>query len=581
MNPNELKEKINSIELNFNVDKTTTLVNELNEYIFDNNSQSEEYIIQYTRIGDILLKNSVNVKSYNLDDFKNKFSEKVSVKEIIEQNKDDFDELLNNFIEKEKSVLTNLKGFFIFKIEIGDPIKTDLLFLHDEHCKSEPHIRKFKSDFPEIEINSVNDFNSDSYNDKRILVILYIPEIISSENDTFKKIEEIIKKFGGVVYHELDNNFQIKIQNKDVLLYQIMNYCRCIFNNVEFNQEEEILIKSLFSKDCSILNYKKLRSGFSGAKVIEVQALKPGGDSIRKVIKIDTINSGKITKEASLFKAHIEDYGVLGYTHYHEKTSGLEAISYNYASSDGYLDSHSLSELIIGNHKNDPDIIDILKNIFNCKLLKTWKEKNIFEEVKSVEDIYEEYTDSNQIFKIIKKIENKNDDDLELIINARTILKTSIKYKVKICHGDFHSQNIFIDTSASSHVTLIDFGWTDFRHSVIDHTFLECSIKYNHIPKYIPVDELLKIEERLFNLESFKPDFDLSFIERRELKTIYEWILEIRRDALQFFVDSNRPMEYFISLFIISLRMIVFRDLNQLFALKLSEQLASFILNTI
>ena len=576
MNYSTLKDKVNQLSSKFDLETAEELIEKLNSMTFSNKNSFTENCEIYRKLGVILLENSVDIRAFNLSTFQSKFSNQDKSIGTVESIDDDPEILLKKFLEEEKPILRNLKGFFIFTIELGKPSKTNLLFLHDEHYKSEPHIKKFRSDFPEIEISSINDFDSSSYQDKRFIVILYIPEIITLENNTFEKIKDIVQKFGGAIYYELDNELGITKRTENELLEQVKDYSKSIFNNTEFTQEEEILIKRLSSTDCSILNYRKLKSGFSGSKVIEVQALKPGGESIRKVIKIDKISLKKIKEEENRFRNYVDDYVIAGYSIHRKETSNLEAISYNYASIDGYIDSYSFSDMI--DKMNNFDIPEILKKIFDCNLLKTWENKTIVTEKNQIKNIYANYINLDHTYQSIVKIRNNEKTTKDLLELINRVLEMKIEYKSKICHGDFHTQNIFIDSSKENNISIIDFGWTDFRHAVIDHVFLECSIKYNHIPKYISVDELLEIEERLLNKDSFKAGFDLSFIKRVELRSIYEWVLEIRRDALQFLVDGNKPMEYFISLLIISFRMIGFRDLYQLFALELSEKLASFII---
>ena len=139
-----------------------------------------------------------------------------------------------------------------------------------------------------------------------------------------------------------------------------------------------------------------------------------------------------------------------------------------------------------------------------------------------------------------------------------------------MCHGDLHTENFFADDKGE--LFLIDFGYTGFNHSLIDHTSLECSIKFNHIPKYIELDTLLEIEKELLSDNTF--EFSFSFkqgAKREDLHRLYTCIKQVRIDSNKYFLNTESKIEYYISLFFMTYRQVGYRDMNQLFALKSSE----------
>ena len=91
----------------------------------------------------------------------------------------------------------------------------------------------------------------------------------------------------------------------------------------------------------------------------------------------------------------------------------------------------------------------------------------------------------------------------------------------------------------------------------------------------IAIDELLEYERQFLSINSFQKNCDLSFIKRDKLRSLYKLINLICIDSTQYMRNPNSVLEYLNSLFIITFRQIQYADLNQLYALKYSELLAS------
>lgn len=136
------------------------------------------------------------------------------------------------------------------------------------------------------------------------------------------------------------------------------------------------------------------------------------------------------------------------------------------------------------------------------------------------------------------------------VTNFQTITDHTLDTYEKVCHGDLHSENFFKDENG---VYLIDFGWTGPRHSVVDHATLECSLKFKHIPTFVPKDYLTQIEaDHLLGIGSFSPGMDLSSIERPEAREVFRLIHDIRIDAIKNSVDQVGPLEYLIAVYVLT-----------------------------
>jgi tRNA A-37 threonylcarbamoyl transferase component Bud32 len=307
----------------------------------------------------------------------------------------------------------------------------------------------------------------------------------------------------------------------------------------------------------------------------------------RFVVKFDIKNpERKIKKEKTLFRQYVSDLLVPGYASEYEETITHEAIRYNYASSDSKKDSFPFSKLIndkIRNKYNYSFTLEkVIDELFDCAPYQIWHTKKSLETI-TVKTLYSDYLKSEaKIFKaisLIKGIDESATESEELVLNYKKIKNYSLKIYKKICHGDLHSENFFKDEQAG--VYLIDFGWTNQHHSVIDHATLECSLKFKHLPLYVPLEELTNCETELLSINSFSKSFNLSFINRQSVWEIAKLIIQIREDAKQHMTDKNNPLEYLISLFIINFRQIQYPDLNQAFALATAEILSKKIVELI
>jgi len=344
-------------------------------------------------------------------------------------------------------------------------------------------------------------------------------------------------------------------------------------SNAKIHSEEQKIIKRLCeSFQTPLIFYRTLKEGFSGAKVLEVRPKKSFDfqNENRYIVKYGVLDDDeKLKKEYINFSKYIAGYKNVGsYTAHYKDTLTHEAILYNYAISEQSKESYSFSEVLEKKdnkyHDNTATIID---KLFKCGLISHWSSNDFKSEKKAkVSEIYGEYINIKKLTQVIKTIKNYTDEDVlkcPLIENFNKIWNVEIAYNEKVCHGDLHSDNFFVD---ENDIFLIDFGYTNLRHALIDYTSLECSIKFKHFPFYILTSELEDIERELLSSKTFDLSYTFSSTTRKEVLNLLNIINTIRNSANAELVSRQDQTEYLISLFIMTFRQILYSDLNQLYA---------------
>ncbi len=512
---------------------------------------------------------------------------------------DDFNKVLFSFFSKYESFLQKIKGYFVFRLENKDESKTKVIVLYDESYNRHPEINSFdvKDENLHIEKYELREFlelvkKQPEYADENYLCVLLVASNLRNNEILVPHVETLLGIFSNTNFLSIKKvpvsvagDYEVK--NSDEGLESLKNYSDKVFNNRALSFEEELIIKKLFDGNEMILDYKFLKSGNSGSKVIEIQPLRGNHPTIgRFVVKFELKNSErKIKKEKTLFRQYISDLLVTNYFAEYEETITHEAIRYNYASSDSKKDSFPFSKLVSDKLREKYNygftLEKVIEELFECPPYQKWN-TNPFQVTQPVKTLYSGYLQSEaKIFKAISLIKGISETAInrdELVTNYKKIKEHSLKTQKKICHGDLHSENFFKDEQG---VYLIDFGWTNQHHSLIDHATLECSLKFKHLPFYIPIEELVKSETELLSINSFSKSFDLSFVKRQSLLEVCKLITQIRENAKQHMLDSADPLEYLISLFIINFRQIQYPDLNQAYALATAEVLSKKIIELI
>lgn len=576
------------------------IVSELNSLT---SSEKKMFIEFYSQIGNDLFNKSLNVTSYNYFLFissanaiqsTKKGGKNTKIKE--EEYKNDFEAVLLEFHRSTEGYLLHLKSHFFFQLDNDSNTPTKLLILTDSFYNSNPLLERIAENYkPGVQKYLLSDFinqiksNLDITNQKYLCLISISPNLSVQEGnqDLLKDLFGFFKKTSEVKLKKTSD-----LSAKDYELHQIDektydhidNVCGKLFNNRDITFEEEVIIKKMFGKNTPIIDYKILKGGFSGSKVIEVQPLKNISSLTgRYVIKYSKIEKQrKVYKEYLAFKDFIDEFNIGTYRCDYAESSTYEAIKYNYASSDTRTESYPFALLIkefVKGKRSLDDLKLVLKQLFACDPFKIWMA--IYPKLTEIGNLYNNYIDESEILRAISEIDDMSIEDVtssELWINFQKIKSHVIQTNTKVCHGDLHSENFFKD---DSNVYLIDFGYTAFGHAIIDHATLEASIKFKHIPFFIPTSDLIEIENNLSCIDTFNELYDLSFINRKITREIFELILTIRKDAKKFLFDKQYPTEYLISLFMITIRQIQYTDLNQRYALHSAKELSKNILTMI
>jgi len=544
----------------------------------------------YKKIGEDLFDESSAINNYDLAAFVNSASQSGKKRGIakerikIEDNRsqDNFDEVLLDFLGKCHQGCRFLKAHFLFQLDNDSIGKTQILILTDKAFATNPLIQRIIEQLANSDLKKMNlsDFISEckkqtELTNQKYLCLFAIPTNIVYDPDLQENIVALFDMFlkSSVIILKKDSEFSLGDYSLEKIntetFKRIENICGKVFNNRDITYQEEVIIKKCFPSSVPIIDYKILKSGFSGSKVIEVQPIKAmSGKTGRFVIKYSKKNiERKISKEHIAFAEFIEDFNIPGYSAKYIETELYEALKYNYASSDTRSDSFSFAKLLDERVKGKPleyDLTQVLHQLFNCDPFKFWEPKLLVE--KASEAFYVDYYNEHKIIESICNINACSNQDVlnsELWKNLQLIKSYKIKTYEKVCHGDLHTENFFKD---AVDVFLIDFGYTANRHAMIDHTTLEASIKFKHLPIYIEIEELVSIENQLLDPASFQPQFSI-ISKRPVVKEFFELILIIRQNAAGLLIDNNNPIDYYLSLFFITLRQILFADLNQRYAL--------------
>jgi hypothetical protein len=552
-----------------------------------------------------LFKEGITIIGFNLDSFKPKSASKETApaKTInlvkYDEVQTEFSDLLIKLATVLKEHFEILKGYTLLKLE-NNPLESyKLLVLYDDTYFIQPINKILQKSITGFELKKLSEFQKEitdgNYpNGNLLCFLLLIPRPNDKEKkdeiiDNIKTILEIFKSISNISINNLkdikSSSFSENLSKED-FIEEIEYILSSALSNGSIPHEEEKIIKKVFKDfQTPLLIYKTLKGGNSGSKVIEVRPKKEFGNQHEKryIVKYSTKNDQrKIEIEKKRFSRWIEGYKKFNeYECSHYKTSTHEAIRYSYAISDSELESYSYSE-ILNKPKNKfhTEKKETIESLFDISLFQVWND-SIEKKNCKVSELYYDYVNPIKIKAELCKILNLSSEEVEsnqLIKNFNLIWEYSSEFHIKVCHGDLHSENFFRDSNG---IYLIDFGYTDMRHSVVDHTSLECSIKFKHIPFYIPIDELRQIETELLSKESFQESNLNSQSKRSVIIDLLQVIRQIRSKSTLVRGDSSSNDEYYISLFMMTFRQIQYSDMNQLYALRSAELLSEKIVNNI
>ncbi|TDQ11013.1 phosphotransferase [Pedobacter metabolipauper] len=500
--------------------------------------------------------------------------------------KETFIELINHLQDELKSI----KGYFFLQLQRNEKAHYAPLILHDDKCFYHSIKKKLQSVVENCECHSLEVYKKQieegsSVNENNAVLLILSTKINDKTflDEVKSSLDYIISSYDDYSFITLKPTEELKktdfITNNDKtsFLAEIEFVTSTFLTNADLSNEEEKLVKSLFKhiKSSPILEYKILKGGKSGSKVLEIKPKLNFNNEIAKryVTKFGRKDGNeKIKREMEAYSEHIENYatGLYDSAHYQE-TSSMEGMKYSYASKDAVQASFSYAT-ILENSENKfySERANTIEKLFDLQPFNMWQasiEKGQF----SVRELYERFIVPEKFIKAVMKVKcltEQEVEDTELIKTFKEVFEYKLETNKKVCHGDLHSENFFIDSNG---IYLIDFGFTGTLHSLVDHTALECSIKFKHIPFYVDIETLVNIENQLTSDDSFNPSFQ-AICPRKDVEDYFEIINKIRvKSSSGLSVNPSSRLEYLISLFVMTCRQVQYSDLNQLYALNSAE----------
>ncbi|MFB5738764.1 hypothetical protein, partial [Leptospira wolffii] len=353
-NLNDIKDIVNELKkTKANKEKVLEFAEDLRSALFQKSIRIKEldsYIYILKHKGDSLPGASGNRK---------KFLTIPTKPDVI---KLDYFTILSEVVIALRVEFETLKSYAILRLETDRELKYEPIIVYEVGSLYESVWKALRSKFPETKAISLDEFNdqvasSKDENTSYLVLLIYVEQHIHSEanNERNSKIRRVTNSF-----YEFSNIHLKKIESLtkqdvlfdnhiDKLLEEIDFNSKISLKNAELTYYEELLIKKIFKdNNCHLLEYKMLKGGNSGSKVIEVRpksSLAPP-TMRRYVIKLGKTNS-KIKVEKENFKTYIENYDNPSYySVHHEENAQVEGLRYVYASSDTIGNSYSFSEIV-------------------------------------------------------------------------------------------------------------------------------------------------------------------------------------------------------------------------------------------
>lgn len=579
-----------------------SLLKKIKGELFSIKKRDREFLRTFvTDLNDKLFKSSVSIQGLDLDTYLPNSQEdiEISKEKTVEVNIDDenveitFDELLKKLLECIQDTLTDLKGYAIIKLSNQENSKYKIKVLFDDNYYYAPIKNKITKTFSECDSSTITDFSDKikkgEIPDTNLLCLVLLTSKINNEvakkntNDCLDEIVNTFDEFEYCTIKEFGNytgNFYKRVVEKDDFFEEINFVTTKFLSNGKISFEEEKVIKKVFEgSSAPVLTYKLLKAGNSGAKVIEIRQIPPFTSEQyerRFIIKFNKRDvKRKLKLENKKFADFIDSYeGFEQYNCSFFSTSNYDALKYTFAKSKGALNSYSFAD-ILDNSKNPyfNNAIDIIDDLFDQEIFVLWRKESIEKHKVYLKELYSNYVNFEKVKEQVLTVKNISSEEFnqsQFKIKLDKLLNYELETNKKICHGDLHSENFFKDDKEE--LFLIDFGFTGIEHSIIDHTSLECSLKFNHIPNYIKLETLINIEQELLLDDTFNSSYVFKEAEKRkDLLKYCEIIKRIRKNSEQYLLNQNSKVEYYISLFFMTYRQVRYPDMNQLYALESAE----------
>jgi hypothetical protein len=556
-------------------EEAQNVISELNGLSF---AEKKKNLVGYSNIGKIALEKGIAIPGYDLKQFSiNPGSKKIAKGKNILKAYNENDDPILNYLKSISNKLYDQKHVLIFRSLSGGE-EYYLIVIREsgnEFIKDEPvgavQQLLYGNDNAVSEIHSIfSQLGSINF---------YVLISLSPKIDT-APFERIMKAFGE---HGYDNELERLVlddnddsSKKIVLgnhynLSDLIDVGRCLFSIVLNNDlltpaEEEILKRSYGGVSLNTLKYEIIMSGKSGSKVVQVKPSTAVFEGHSSVIKIAKRNDKKLNQEMDYFKNNVEFLDG-SYKAQPVKTELLSAIKYPYASQDGDIKAHPMA-LEFNKEWDMGKVSRLVNDIYGITLMNKWR-STLKKETCKIGDLYNEYLGSLKL-GIKKNIElnisNSNcSHNSQLIEACARLLDIQRGLLTKTCHGDLHTENIFIDDESG--VKLIDFGKTTKHHAPIDHIMLECSIKFNHIPKFMAIQDLIVLEHALLSIDSFTEKC-ISVKMPPLLLKYYNLIAQIRINSIDFIGNKENYIDYLVGLFLMTIRQIEYDNMNQNYAIE-------------
>lgn len=481
--------------------------------------------------------------------------------------------------------IANYKRYYLFKIDNSFEANIKAVLVYD-NIPSPEFVQRALDGFTENMpldkfIDKLEDTTSDFWISPH-LCLLILSDFSRNAHSLIEKFE-IFKKFENFKFYEViftDDDVKTYEYEGEVLLSNLLSDVHVSLSNASLSRAEEALIKSFFPSEPSLIQYKLLKGGFSGSKVVEVSQSFSVPRPCKFIIKIGSKAERKITIEETAVKKWVSSL-VSSYQTEKKENATHEALKYQFASIDGKRSSQSFSEYFQSNRADH--VREIVDKLFTHELFKEWEDTQFRKDEKIlIKNLYKDFISIDKIFEEIKKIGfDKAEEDIK---KFNEILELELpRYVQKVNHGDLHSENVIID---SEKVFLIDFGMTTIAPCFIDYATLEASIRFKLTPYYFPTKVLAEADNHFVSKFDVT---DLSLkdkISNNDLRKSYEVISKIRLMAIAN-VKANKKtyasgeeleFNYLISLFCLSLRNVRYKDMNQKYSLSLCRSLSDILL---
>lgn len=597
---NSLKEKAFQGR-SINTARTQEISMELRIIPEDKRNKFYDFVKDYLELS---FKHGLEDNNISLDDFKviNEKNVDEKVKEVIEVEKIEVIKSLTLFrdlFEKIKIELRdyfiNYKGYFITELVNDRSLGYKLIFFYESKYHVIPLKGWVNNKFTgyECEFIEHNISNKIVLDQDKNYICIFLLMSKMNDKDGLKSLKDSINEFitgyQEFYYHSITEKDQALLHDNTNRKSDFIDEIECVLStyisNGRINFEEEKIIKKLCSDFKSpLIFYKILSGGFSGSKVLEIRPKKTNNFENEKIyiIKYGYIIDGKIKEEKDNFNEFIR--GRKGFSSYTDasyvKTLHYEGILYNYAISEKSKASYSFNDILKKAESPYSDIEvkrKIITKLFNDnEAFIKWREDFNEQKEAKVSEVYLDFVSKDKIEESLKYILDDTSKADKLINFFDKIGNYQIKYKETVCHGDLHTDNFFVDDEEN--IYLIDFGFTNKRHSVIDYTTLECSLKFKHFPFYLESQELIEIEKEFLSEKTFDLSYAFTSTKRKEVIELLSMINTIRHNSIKDFVDGS-TIDYYISLFIMTIRQIRYPNMNQLYAYRSASILGEYIVN--